>query len=244
MLGGGVAAKLAQKVKNPIVLFDLRGHSSSLNEAKGQGSIVQDAKDIIGLTKKLGYDKANFIGHSYGANIAIKLANSYPEIASNIVLYEPPVLNLLFDKPEYKDGLSQSMALLSNSISLLENGEIEQGIQLFIENMAFGKNSWKELLNERTKSTMLANYPTFLDQAKDKERLYIKVAQLNAYKGAVIILHGTESLVHFGACVKEIAQLLEKEQLIPIKGASHSGVFTHANSIALKIFELLIEEKN
>lgn len=232
-----IASELSKTIPNPIVLLDLRGHSASKLTINEQGSIIQDADDIVKLVKKLGYSKAQFIGHSYGANITIKIANTYPEIASQIFLYEPPVFGLLFGKPEYKEVMNSSMQSIMKAQSLLKEGEIEEGIKLFIEKLAFGDNSWNDKLDEHKKSVMLTNFQTYIDQANDTERLNINVKKLNNYNGNITIIKGTKSLPHFSACINELEQILDNEKVISIDGAGHSGVFTHTNKMVTILTE-------
>ncbi len=184
------------------------------------------------LIQKLGYSKAQFIGHSYGANITIKIANKYPAVASNIFLYEPPLFGLLFGKPKYKEGMDYSTQSILKSQNLLQEGKIEEGVKVFIERLAFGDNSWNSKLDEHKKSVMLSNYQTFIDQGSDQESLNINVNKLNNYKGHITIIHGSKSMQHFGACINELEQILDNEKVITIDGAEHSGIYTHTDQIA------------
>ena len=226
------------KIKNPIILLDLIGHSNSSLETEKQGSIYQDANDIIQMIKKLGYSTANFIGHSYGANIVTTIAITQPEIANDIILYEPPLFGLLFGKEKYKEQMINSNQIIMKSMDLLQEGNVESGLELFINKIAFGENSWRDQLTNHTKEVMINNYKTLLDQAKDEERLKINVFQLNNFKGDITILQGTESLPHFKACIYELKEIIDIKETITIKGAKHSGIFTHSDEIAIEIKKL------
>lgn len=230
-----LAAQLSQKVANPIILFDLRGHSSSVQIAQQQGSILQDAEDVAKLIKKLGYSVGHILGHSYGANIAIKLVNKYPTMAASVFLYEPPVFGLLAGKAKYQKGMVKAMQIISQTKAALEKGAIEQGVRLFIENIAFGQGSWHKMLDKQTQAAMMSNYLTFLDQLGDKERFNINVAKLNHYKGKVTLLQGRQSLPLFKALMQEITQVLANEKVLFIEEAGHEGIFTQASLIASKI---------
>jgi len=234
-----LAALLAKKTNNPIILFDLRGHSSSVLTNQQQGSIVQDAQDAAKLLKKLGYKSAHIIGHSYGANIAIKFANTYPGMIANLFLYEPPVFGLLINKPIYRQGVAKATQIIAQAKNALEKGAIEEGVKLFIENIAFGTGSWHKILDKRSRSVMTLNYPTFLDQLKDQQRFRLNVAQLNQQDGKIILFHGRQSLPLFKASIQEISQVLNNEQLFLIEGAGHEGIFTQANQVASKIAKSL-----
>ncbi|OJJ15274.1 hypothetical protein BKI52_38305 [marine bacterium AO1-C] len=234
-----LAALLAKKTPNPIVLYDLRGHSVSVLTNNTPGSIVQDANDVAKLIKKLGYDSAHIVGHSYGANITIKLANTHPHLVANLFLYEPPTFGLLANKPQYKKGVGKAMQTIAQTKTALESGAIERGVKLFIENIAFGVGSWNKLLDKRTRSVMTLNYLTFLDQLKDQQRFYINIAKLNQLQGKIILFQGAQSLPLFKASIQEIKPILNNEQVLLIEGAGHEGIFTQADQVAAKITKSL-----
>ncbi|SJN41389.1 Alpha/beta hydrolase fold [Sphingobacterium sp. JB170] len=237
-----VAEILSTKINNPIVLYDRRGHSASTPD-KEQGTISQDVSDLVLLTEKLGFRKAHFIGHSYGANIVVKLATDHPEIAESIVLYEPPMFGVLKDKPEYKTEMQQVKKAMTTSKSLLEKGAIQEGTIQFIEKVAFGENSWKEVFDDRARSTMLASYRTWLDQSNDPERLNIHPERLNYFQGSITLIVGTNSIPVYPAVANELKNKMEKIQVKSISGAGHGGLISHVNETAEAILLSLKSDK-
>ncbi|MDM1399080.1 alpha/beta hydrolase, partial [Myroides odoratimimus] len=172
-----VAEELIKTTTNPIILYDRRGHSASSPD-KEQGTISMDVQDAVSLLDALQIKKAHFIGHSYGANITIELANNHADRVESIVLYEPPIFGMLKGQTEYKQILSEVQNEMQKSKTLLEQGHIEQGTFNFIEKVAFGKGSWYSVFDQRARNTMTASYTTWLDQANDPERLNIKPENL------------------------------------------------------------------
>lgn len=233
-----VATQISSKVKSPIILYDRKGHSASSPD-KHQGSISQDVNDLSLLVKKLGFEKAHFIGHSYGANIAIQLAVKHPEIAESIVLYEPPIFGLLKNNPEHKDNLNEVKTAMISAKALLEKGEIEEGTIQFIERVAFGKGSWKNIFDDRARSTMLASYRTWLDQSNDPERLNIQPDKLNQFKRTITLISGTNSIAAYPAVVQELKGKVEEIQLKSILGAGHGGLVSHTTKTSKLILEHL-----
>lgn len=226
-----VAKLLSTKIKNPILLYDRRGHSASTPDNE-QGTISQDVSDLILLTEKLGLAKAHFIGHSYGANILVKLAADYSEIAESIVLYEPPMFGLLKDKAEYKTEMQKVKKAMTTAKSLLEKGAIQEGTIHFIEHVAFGKNSWNEVFDERARSTMLAGYRTWLDQSNDPERLNIQPGNLNNFKGNITLIAGTSSIPVYPAVTKELKKKVPAVKIKTIDQAGHGGLISHSTETA------------
>jgi len=233
-----LAERLAERAENPVVLYDRRGHSASSPDDR-QGSISQDVDDVLRLMEKLGFERAHFIGHSYGANIVVQLASAHPEKAASILLYEPPMFGLLKNKPEHRTEMQTVKQAMRTAKTLLENGEIEKGTIHFIEKVAFGENSWKALFDDRARSTMAANFRTWLDQSNDPERLNIQAGKLNGFNGKITVVSGTHSIPVYPAVVEELKSKVGKIIVKTIVGAGHGGIFSHAEEMAKVVLEHL-----
>ena len=221
-----VAERLITQISNPVILYDRRGHSASTPD-KQQGSISEDVNDALLLMQKLGFEKAHFIGHSYGANIVVQLASLHPEKAATIILYEPPMFGLLKDIQQYNLELQKVNKAMATAKTLLESGDIEKGTIHFIEQAAFGENSWKNIFDERARSTMIASYRTWLDQTNDPQRLHIQPEKLNNFNGTITVLSGTHSIPVYLAVAKELKKKVPTIQLKIIPQAGHGGLISH-----------------
>ncbi len=68
------------------ILFDLRGHHKSEKPTDPNNLTIEAlAKDIDGLLKHLQIEKASFWGHSFGAQIILKLYEMAPEYFESLV---------------------------------------------------------------------------------------------------------------------------------------------------------------
>lgn len=72
-----------------VTFYDQRGIGKSKlqREAASQGIEAQVA-DLEGLRAKLGYNKIDLIGHSWGGNIVMAYASEYPEHVQHLVLID------------------------------------------------------------------------------------------------------------------------------------------------------------
>ncbi|MGG5507184.1 MULTISPECIES: alpha/beta fold hydrolase [unclassified Myroides] len=235
-----VAEELSKAVPNPILLYDRRGHSASTPDTK-QGTLSMDVQDALTLLEQLGFKKAHFIGHSYGANITIELATNHADQVESIVLYEPPIFGLLKGKPEYKDILTNIQEEMQKSKALLEQGEVEKGTFNFIEKVAFGTGSWYSIFDERARNTMTASYRTWLDQARDPERLNIKPQSLNQFKSSITLITGSDSILVYPAVAKELQLKVKPLALFTIQGAGHGGLISHPQQTAAILLNHLKE---
>jgi pimeloyl-ACP methyl ester carboxylesterase len=119
--------------------------------------------------------------------------------------------------------------------NLLENGYIEKGTITFLERVAYGKGSWENLFDDRARACMIANADTWLDQSRDKERLAVKVAQLNDFKKPIMLAYGDQSLPIYRAVITEMHNLIPAIRITQCKGAGHGGPISHPEKIALMI---------
>lgn len=226
-----VAEELIKTTTNPIILYDRRGHSTSSPD-KEQGTISMDVQDAVSLLDALQIKKAHFIGHSYGANITIELANNHADRVESIVLYEPPIFGMLKGQTQYKQILSEVQSEMQKSKTLLEQGHIEQGTFNFIEKVAFGKGSWYSVFDQRARNTMTASYTTWLDQANDPERLNIKPENLNQFNGKITLITGSDSILVYPVVARTIKQKVNSIELQTIQGAGHGGLISHPKQTA------------
>lgn len=229
-----VAERINQKRNNQIILYDRRGHSAS-TDTPGQGHISEDVSDAAALIKKIHSGPVHVIGHSYGANIAVSLANKHPELVAGLLLYEPPIFGVLKTKKEYSGLLKKMKASMIHAKNLMEKGEIEKGAIIFMHQVSFGKNSWYGLFDERTRNCMLSNADTWLDQSRDKERLFVNAAELRNFKKPVTLIYGDSSLPVFKAVTMEIKKLVPAVNIKQCKGAGHGGPVSHPHQVSVFI---------
>lgn len=70
-----------------VITVDLQGNGRT-NDIPGRPiTIEQYAKDVVGLMKKLGIAKADFLGESYGGVTAVMIAVRHPEMTGRVAAY-------------------------------------------------------------------------------------------------------------------------------------------------------------
>lgn len=82
--------RLLQKTKYRVIGIDLRGHGNSSN-AGGICSIEDHINDILETLNFIGIEKSiTFVGHSFGAVLAVKIAESFPQRVKKLLLASFP----------------------------------------------------------------------------------------------------------------------------------------------------------
>lgn len=79
-----------------IVRMDLRGHAGSVSDVVGTLDIW--SHDIKAIIDELGLEKVVVVGHSLGAQVAMKYATLFPETLDGLVLLDPLVTQALTQK--------------------------------------------------------------------------------------------------------------------------------------------------
>lgn len=217
-----------------LIRYDRRGHSLS-SAPPGQGRLGEDVQDALALLDALGLERADVIGHSYGACVAIVLAARAPGRVDGLFLHEPPVFGLLAAGDAQDAALrADAMALMRRAADHLEGGDVEAGARLFIEDVAFGRDSWSTLFDAEARATILANAHTWLDQYRDPERLSVDVGALAAFPRPVTMTSGRDSLPAYGATVRRIAAALPAMTVHRV-GGGHGAHISHPADIAAVI---------
>ncbi|MCK5425977.1 MAG: alpha/beta hydrolase [Emcibacter sp.] len=224
------------------VTYDRRGHSASTDIAR-QGHLSEDVQDALDLIEELNLGPSHIIGHSYGANVAITLASTAPEKTLSLFVHEPPVFSLLSGNDELDTLRIESAGLMKKAAKLIIQGEIEEGARLFIEKVAFGEDSWNKVFNESSRTVILSNVDTWLDQSRDPERLVIDVSGLKDYPNKITFSTGTESLPTYKKVTERISEILPQANIAKIEGGAHGSHISHPILIAKAIVSHLNELK-
>lgn len=80
-----------------VATYDRRQMSSSKAKENKLFNPVQNARDIIAITKAIGRSKTSVFANSGGGILALELAVSYPEALEHLILHEVPTIFLLED---------------------------------------------------------------------------------------------------------------------------------------------------
>jgi pimeloyl-ACP methyl ester carboxylesterase len=119
-----------------VVAFDRRGHSQS-ERPPGQGTVFEDADDLVALVEHLGLAPAHIAGNSFGAAITLRAATRRPDVFRALLAHEPPLFPLLAGT-EFQPALDEVSRRIAAVVELLEAGDNEDGARLFVDTIGFG----------------------------------------------------------------------------------------------------------
>ena len=98
---------------------------------------VQHAQDMADLLAHLGITKAHVLGHSRGAAIAMQMALVHPECVESLILADPGLRT--------NEQLSDSIQFKQESLRLIQAGQLDEGLSLFIDTVS-GAGTYKRMV--------------------------------------------------------------------------------------------------
>ncbi len=211
-----IATQLSSNFR--VVTVDLRNHGQSFHHAEMNYELL--AMDIVQLLTELDIDQANFIGHSMGGKVVMKLGVMYPEkVMKQLVIDMSPrsyddqhtyIIDTL-SSINLNDIKTRNDADLALSVSIKDKS-IRQFLlmNLKVEDESF---SWKINL-----SSLKKNYSLLLEQIDiDKNKITFPSYFIRGSKSNYI----TDSDTNY------IKRCYENVRIITIDGAGH---WVHAES--------------
>jgi pimeloyl-ACP methyl ester carboxylesterase len=219
----GVVGELSKVFR--VITYDRRGHSQS-ERKEAQGNLEEDAADLVALVKHAGIAPAHIAGNSGGAAVALKTASRNSDIFQTLVIHEPPLFDLLKDNAEAQPYLQAVNSRINNVTALIEKNEPEQAARLFVETIAFGPGAWQGL-PAQVQHTFIYNAPTFLDETKDAENLYIDINYLSRFTKPTLLTQGTQSPPFFLMVLDVLAKAIPNSQRKVFEGAGHVPHLSH-----------------
>ncbi|MCJ8275461.1 MAG: alpha/beta hydrolase [Bdellovibrionales bacterium] len=107
------------------VMFDYRGHhKTSIPEDKETLTIESLAKDVIALCEERGYEKVNFVGHSFGCQVLLQANKLRPDLFKNLIfvngLYRNP-LDAMVEADDLVEIINQAKTLYNKAPNLLSS---------------------------------------------------------------------------------------------------------------------------
>ena len=153
-------------------------------------SIAQHVDDVIAFIETFDTRPVDLMGHSRGGHIAFRVAQRRPDLLRKLILAEPGgELDATLD-PDYQPGPSPLAARIAASADLIAKGDIDGGMQLFIDALE-GPGAWKRL-PAAPKQALLDNAITLVGQTRDKRPPFSK-ADAEAIKTPTLFIGGANT---------------------------------------------------
>jgi proline iminopeptidase len=211
-----------------LIFYDQRGSGQSLDteispEFMNVNQFVQDLED---LRKDLGLDKFVLLGHSWGGELAMHYAVTYPEAVSALILMSTGPANEA-DFASFVESFMALIAPIQEKIKpLLDYAEFEkltetEILQLFQDLFAvylFDPLKIQELsLSRPEHSAKSGERVRHIIRGQPKEDLFPKLRELHVPS---LLIHGEEDVVPLWTAEK-ISQTIPGAKLVRLKNCVH-----------------------
>lgn len=174
----------------------------------------------------LGLAPVHLVGHSRGGCVAFHVTREYPRLVKTLTLADP-------GGPLQIDGMPDASlpaatnALRARVADLIESGEIDAGLELFVDSVS-APGSWrKSPINFRTMAS--DNAATLPKQFRDPLPAYSREAARDV-KCRTLLVDGQKSPRMFRNNVEKLAEWIEHADRQTIAGASHGMNVSNAGA--------------
>ncbi len=210
-----------------VTACDLPGHGKS-DAWDGSSDLLETT--VSALTENLG-TRTDVIGHSFGAVVALRLAQRFPDRIRRLCLFEPVLFAAsALDDPavltRYRQDAEPIMAALSR-------GDLASAARLFNRTWGDGRH-WDDI-SFRTRKYMTERMPYISAQDDilvDDVAGMLKPEALSRAAMPVLLMTGTESPEIVGSISRALVSHLPLAWQVNIPRASHMGPVTHPEDVA------------
>lgn len=220
-----------------VIAPDLYGYGESpdwsLDQVLSLGDELELLKPVIdGIAGPF-----HLIGHSYGAAVALILANECPTRIRSLVLYEPVLFSLLFAANSHSQAAVEVGAVREDVRNLVERGMLQQAGRRFV-NYWSGEGVWEGFQDWQRESVA----KRMKKVVADFDAVVGHTTPLDAYRELdipTLLLYGTESPESTRKIAEELWNTMPKAEVRGMMGLGHMGPVTHPEQVARVIGKFL-----
>ncbi|MGU7770190.1 alpha/beta fold hydrolase [Burkholderia sp. MR1-5-21] len=160
----------------------------------------------------------HLVGHSRGGSIAFNVARNRPDLVATLTLADP-------GGPLQREGVTEeaklppaALALRTKAVNLVENGDVDAGLEMFVDSVSI-PGAWKKSTT-RFRTMAIDNASTLPKQLRDPLPAYSRdtAAQIRC---RTLLIDGQRSPKMFRNNVETLAQWIGNAQRETVAGASH-----------------------
>lgn len=215
-----------------ITATDAPGHGRAADLQTGTDMHALATQQSIAMAESLGQGaKIDFIGHSFGGTVALRIAVERPDLVRSLTLVEPVIFAAAkaVDVGVYADFRDSHLGFAA----LVAAGDHTAAAALFHSH--WGSDETLADLPERTRAYMVerihlivAQNPTLLDDAAG----ILRAGGLEAIIAPVLLIEGATSPAIIDAVHRALALRMPQATRLVVPGAGHMVAISHAATIA------------
>jgi pimeloyl-ACP methyl ester carboxylesterase len=182
--------------------------------------------EVAELIAGMNLGPVHLVGHSRGGCVAFHLARAYPQLVKTLTLADPGGPLQIDGTPEA--ALPAATVLLREKVAgLVKHGEIEAGLEMFVDSVSMPGIWRRSSSNFRTMAA--DNAATLPKQFRDPLPAYTR-ADAGEVRCRTLLIAGERSPRMYRDNVDRLAEWIPQAEKQSIAGASHGMNVTHPAS--------------
>ena len=207
-----------------VVRYDRRGYGRSTPHA-GPFGIADQVVDLRRIVEDARPERCVVVGHSYGGNVALALADRHPGLVDAIVTYESPLSWL-----PWWGGSAGSSAMEARD-------DPSAAAERFMRSL-IGDDRWERLPSGTRAARRAEGAPMLGELADLRETPPFLAERIDV---PVLVLFGERGRPHHRRGAQHLAELLPDARLEMVPGAKHFGPNTHPDDVAARVVRFIDE---
>jgi pimeloyl-ACP methyl ester carboxylesterase len=194
--------------------------------------LAHEVQDVAALVEKAG-GKANLLGHSYGALVALEAARLIPDL-EKLVLYEPgmPVP----DVPLYPSGVVDRLE------EMLDAGDPEGALTILYRDIAqIPDQQLQELKSSPMWAARVAAAGNAVREARVEDSYLFAAEQVRQIRVPTLLLLGEETTGSLKAATESLASTLPNRRVAVLPGQQHLAMYTAPEILTRELLKFLLE---
>lgn len=224
-----------------VLVYDRRAHGQSSGLPR-PNPLAEDTDDLAALLRATDHYPAHIVGHSYGGNVALSLANERPEMVRSVVAHEPAALGLLEEDPATQGEASQLRQEVARLTTAIDGGHLEAAAREFVNGFADDPQAW-DRLSPDWKQTFLSNAPRWREEFSDPATERPDLRRASESLVPVLFTEGALSPPFLRRMSEAVRGRLKNTRLVRLPGAGHFPHITHPAQYVGVLHRFLVERE-
>jgi pimeloyl-ACP methyl ester carboxylesterase len=200
-----------------------------------KASIAAHARSCGELLRKLGVERAHWVGHSSSCCIGLQLALDSPELVASLILFEPA-------KPSGKAREAHSGTYVAPAMKAAAQGDVAGAFDVFLRGV--GGEGYREQLHHVLGDDGLAAAEResayfFADEMPALAAWSFGPAEAATITTPTLVVRGAESHALFHENVEILVGMLPNARVATLPGVNHLAPFTHPATVGTTIADFV-----
>ena len=214
---------------------DLWGHGRTSLWPDPETLLHDDQANLVKrILDKVGVEKFDLVGHSYGGGTAIRFVLENPEIVRSLVLIEPMVACFLQELSE-TEALKELEGIQNDFRQLLKEKGPEAAWKGFLD-FRNEPGTW-DGYEEKTRQNFIRRTPAQLANFNANANNRTTVSEMSLIEQPTLVIRGVDTSLYDMRMSEIVANKIPEAKFLIIEDAGHMSPLTHPERITQEILK-------